>query len=103
MILPLPMRAKPRNHLQDEQSLDRDLGLIDVHILPELPPTTYTEKTPAQPGFYWLQDDGHSTIVNIQRTKPITTPLVIWYSGESEYIDHVDGQWCGPLQPPKEN
>lgn len=65
------------------------------HDLPQ-----WTDTPPTVPGWYWYR---------LQRTDE---PYIIegsladgrmeWYSGDALMYAEVRGQWCGPIEPPRE-
>jgi len=135
MMLPLPIRPRPEDHLDCEVAskpqrckavhIGHECGLPkghhgrhwdfkvyrwpvgkqrDVQKAHWALKSGWTSNKPTEDGFYWLQQDGHETIVEISGIHDPSRTYVFWTTkrdqvDEFEYLHSTEGQWQGPLQP----
>jgi hypothetical protein len=61
----------------------------------------WTMDKPTEPGWYWyLPASGHVTVskIDVQGERLFAAPHET--EEEQEFVDKMDGYWCGPIQHP---
>lgn len=70
----------------------------------QLQPVRWTTTKPDKPGWYWYNSglEEGPEVVRVRPSRNIGEGLIAVNDLEYDLVEHMDGQWAGPLAPPLE-